>query len=302
MTHANTCTVMSASTARLSLGQEVVLQQTGQGFDAAVWQLFAALTNGGCVIMADNHGDPTELAQRMVRERVTVTLLIVSEAHALLQHATEVLRQCTTWRVALCGGESVTPNLIEKLASLGLPDLALFNACGPTEASIIAAMGEVKLDSGDGRVSVGTALPDYGVYVVDTDGNPVPVGWVGEVVVCGPGVAAGYLGRPELNEAKFKPAVFLTKRDAEHRQGWDRVYHTGDRGRMLANGSILILGRIDGDSMVKLRGFRVELDEAAQCIMETSERELSDARVIVKGGQPEQVPRRFCRLLSRQRH
>ncbi|KAK0725838.1 putative Nonribosomal peptide synthetase 14 [Lasiosphaeris hirsuta] len=290
LTHANACTVMAATTVRLGLGREVVLQQSGQGFDAAVWQLFAALAYGGCVIMADNHGDAVDLAKRMADERVTVALLIVSEAHSLLQYGRETLKQCTSWRVVLCGGESFSPNLVDKFAGLNLRDLKVFNAYGPTEASIIAAIGEVDLSrsaGSDSRVPVGGPLPGYGVFIVNEEGNPLPVGWVGEVVVCGPGVARGYLNRPDLTQAKFKRATFLGEQGAPGRKGWDRLYHTGDRGRMLADGSLSILGRIDGDSMVKLRGFRVELDEVASCILETSGGVLTDARVTVRGNSPE---------------
>ncbi|PNY23690.1 LOW QUALITY PROTEIN: Hybrid Polyketide synthase-nonribosomal peptide synthetase [Tolypocladium capitatum] len=290
LTHANVCAVITASTQRLSLGREVVLQQTGQGFDAAMWQIFAALANGGTVIVSDNHGDPADLAELMKRERVTVALLIISEAHALLQYGQRSLRGCSAWRVAICGGENFPPNLIDKIANLGLSALRVFNAYGPTETSIISALGEVALvDSvkrgGDYRVPIGAPLPGYGMYVVDQDHRPVPVGWVGEVAICGPGVVeSGYLGRPELTVAKWKPAAFLAGCEAARRRGLDRLcYLTGDRGRMLADGSLVILGRIDGDSQVKLRGFRVELDEVANCIVETSRGILTDARVVIRG-------------------
>ncbi|KAK9772055.1 hypothetical protein SCAR479_11218 [Seiridium cardinale] len=285
LTHANVGTVITASTQRLSIGREVVLQQTGQGFDAAAWEIFVALANGGSIIMSDNHGDPADLAALMARERVTVTLLIISEAHSLLQYGHSSLRECDAWRVAICAGENFTPNLVDKLASLNLPGLRVFNGYGPTETSIFSALGDVPLNRSrhDHRVPVGAALPDYGMYVVDGEGQPVPVGWVGEVVICGPAVGSGYLGRPELTASKWKPADFLAAHEAGSRKGWDRLYLTGDRGRMLADGSIVILGRIDGDSQVKLRGFRVELDEVASCLVESSGGLLTDARVVVRG-------------------
>lgn len=285
LTHTNVCTVITASTLRLSIGREVVLQQTGQGFDAAIWEIFVAVANGGTVIMSDNHGHPADIAALMERERVTVALLIISEAHTLLQYGSSALRRCNAWRVAICAGENFTPNLIDKIGSLNLPGLKVFNGYGPTETSIFSALGSVALDkvAGDYRVPIGAALPDYGMYVVDDEGLPVPVGWEGEVVICGPGVGSGYLNRPELTVAKWKPATFLAGRECSRRQGWDRLYHTGDRGRMLADGSVVILGRIDGDSQIKLRGFRVELDEVASCIIQTAAGVLTDARVTVRG-------------------
>ncbi|KAI1844908.1 hypothetical protein JX266_008924 [Neoarthrinium moseri] len=284
LTHANVSTVITASTQRLSIGREVVLQQTGQGFDAAAWEIFVALANGGTIIMSDNHGDPADLAALMARERVTVTLLIISEAHSLLQYGQQSLLECDAWRVAICAGENFTPNLVDKLAALNLSGLRVFNGYGPTETSIFSALGDVPLNrSNTDRVPIGAPLPDYGMYIVDAEGKPVPVGWVGEVVICGPGVGSGYLNRAELTSTKWKPARFLAGHEAGSRKKWNRLYLTGDRGRTLADGSIVILGRIDGDSQVKLRGFRVELDEVASCLVESSGGLLTDARVVVRG-------------------
>lgn len=289
LTHANICTIISASTQRLSLGREVILQQTGQGFDAALWEMFAALANGGTAVVCDNHTDPAETAALVERERVTVALLIVSEAHALLQYGRHSLRKCSALRVLICGGESFSPSLIDKIAGLSLPALRVFNGYGPTEASIFSAMGDVPLVEAanrpsDYRVPVGGALPGYAMYIVDDEQRPVPVGWVGEVAICGPGVVqGGYLGRPELTAAKWKAAGFLARHEAAQQKGLDQLcYLTGDRGRMLSNGSIIIMGRIDGDSQIKLRGFRVELDEVAECMVQTSDGALADARVVVR--------------------
>lgn len=128
----------------LPFGPDIVaLQQSGLGFDAAIFQLLIALCNGGRVVVGDNRGDPAELAQLIVDEKVTFTLGIVSEVLALLRYGHEQLKRASSWRIALVGGEQFKPQLAAQFASLQLPELRLFNAYGPTEASIMASIGEV---------------------------------------------------------------------------------------------------------------------------------------------------------------
>lgn len=291
LTHNNLCTCISASTQHLALGREVVLQQTGQGFDAAAWEIMVALTNGGVLIVTDNHRDPAEIADLMKRENVTTTLIMVSEFNALVQYGQESLRQCSRWRVAITGGEQLTANLVDKVARLELPNLRLFNAYGPTETSILATIGRVSIDGAfapgnDYRIPIGSALPGYGIYIVDDVRNALPVGAVGQLAICGSGVAqSGYVGRPELTMAKWQPVQFVQNNGRASNKATDTLcYLTGDRAKMLTDGSFLILGRMEESSQVKLRGQRVELDEVASCIVESSGGVISDARVVLREG------------------
>ena len=107
------------------------------------------------------------------------------------------------------------------------------------------------LESGQGSV-IGVPIPDLQVYLLDPNGQPVPIGVPGEMYVGGAGVARGYLNRPELTAERFVPDPFSTTPRAT-------LYRTGDLARRLANGDIEYLGRID--HQVKIRGFRIELGE-----------------------------------------
>jgi nucleoside-diphosphate-sugar epimerase len=95
-------------------------------------------------------------------------------------------------------------------------------------------------------------------------------------------VANGYLDLPELTESKFKRATFLETRTP----GWDSLYLTGDTGRMLSDGSIVMTGRVDGDNQVKVRGMRVQLDDVSRALVQASRGILVDAAVLVRGEDP----------------
>ncbi|KAL4745664.1 hypothetical protein BDW72DRAFT_198425 [Aspergillus terricola var. indicus] len=281
LTNANIQTPILGVTERVPLAREVVLQQSGQGFDAAVFQIFIALANGGTLIMADNRDDPANIAALMARESVTCTTLIVSEMQALLKYGHDKLRYCSSWRIAMVAGEAFTVHLLDQFRALSRPDLKVLNAYGPTEASICSSLYEVSFEkaySTQSNVPVGKAIANYGTYIVDQYCKPVPLGWPGEVVIAGPGVASGYLNLPELTHAKFRTSDSLG--DV---LGSDKVYLTGDQGRMLSDGSIVIYGRIDGDDQVKIRGHRVQLGDVARALVQSSRGILVNAAVVLKG-------------------
>ena len=147
----------------------------------------------------------------------------------------------------------------------------------------MCAGGEVELESNDTRIPhIGKAFPNYGMYILDSLGSPLPVGWAGEICVAGGGITAGYLNNRELTSQKFIPDSIS---DRELFPKNKTLFRTGDKGKMLADGSIAFLGRIDDDSMIKLRGIRIDLGEVSCSLVETSAGLLSNAAVVVHGEQ-----------------
>jgi hybrid polyketide synthase/nonribosomal peptide synthetase ACE1 len=133
----------------------------------------------------------------------------------------------------------------------------VFNCYGPTETSIAGVEGEADVRDPALQVPIpGRPLPNYGCYIVDEDLKPQPIGVPGEILFAGLGIAGNsYLNRPDLTLRAF-PEEYLSASD---QIGWNRIYRTGDRGRLDEHGNITVHGRIAGDTEVKLRGFRVEL-------------------------------------------
>lgn len=118
-------------------------------------------------------------------------------------------------------------------------------------------------------------------YILDTKGNPLPAGMVGELVVGGSQVGAGYLNRPEINAKSFVENPFASVED--RKRGWTRMFKTGDRGCFRTSDKQLEFhGRIAGDKQIKLRGFRVDLGEVEQRIFQESQSQLVDIAVIAR--------------------
>ena len=186
--------------------------------------------------------DPDQLALTLTRERITVL-------HAVPTLMSLLPETLPTLRLINLGGEACPPTLAERLAR---PGRKLFNTYGPTETSVSASLAELKPGE---PVTIGLPLPNYGLLVVDDQRRPLPAGEVGELCIFGPGLALGYLERPELTAEKFVPNP-LAKNPRE-----EKMYLTGDLARIEPDGPVYCLGR--ADSQVKIRGFRVELDEIA---------------------------------------
>ena len=130
LTHANYLTHVRAATEKLCIKKDRVLQQSAFGYDASLAQIFYALANGGTLIMSSNRIEMSEIANLMLRENVTFTLCAPSEYTVLFQFGDEALRRCTSWRIAMCGGEAFPPHLSLRFLDLKLPQLDVFNAYG----------------------------------------------------------------------------------------------------------------------------------------------------------------------------
>lgn len=280
LTQANFVNHLALKADLLRLKQETVLQQSSLGFDMSLIQTFCALANGGRLIIApsDLRRDPVELPKLISREQVTLTIATPSEYVAWHRYGTSSLIENKGWRHACMGGEKVSSQLKAEFLRLGHTELELTNCYGPTEITAAATFQTIPMnitdDSGDYSrdLSVGKALPNYSIRILDTSGFPQPVGHTGEICIGGAGVATGYLDLPVETIHKF-----ITADDGE------RLYITGDKGRLLPDGTLLYLGRLDGDTQVKLRGLRVELEEVEKAVMEASEGLFSGAVVSVNG-------------------
>ncbi|QFZ12020.1 non-ribosomal peptide synthetase [Anabaena sp. YBS01] len=215
-----------------------VLQFASFSFDAAIWEIVMALMSGGRLYLATKDallpGKP--LIERLRDYSITHITLPPS---ALAVMPVSELPELQTIIVA---GEACAAELIRQW-SVGRN---FFNAYGPTEATVCATITQCHNNE---KISIGRAIANTQVYILDENLQPVPVGVPGELHIGGVGLARGYLNRPELTQEKFIPHPFEKS----------KLYKTGDLARYLPNGNIEYLGRID--HQVKVRGFRIELGE-----------------------------------------
>ena len=153
-------------------------------------------------------------------------------------------------RALLIGGEAFPSGLAQRLIE-ALPGVRICNMYGPTETTIWSTVHELdpQRDATAGVISIGRPIANTDVRVVDDRGRPLPVGVPGELWIGGDGVAAGYIGRPDLTAERFVAGG----------EGTGRYYRTGDRVSWRADGSLVFLGRVD--RQVKILGHRVEPDE-----------------------------------------
>src|SRR5258708_3969239 len=237
---------------------DIVLQKTPISFDVSAWELFAPLLVGAQIVLAQQGGEenPSYLAEITRRKNITMMNLVP----ALLQLIVEepAFKNSAGLSHMLCGGEAMSSALSRRILK-EFHNFALHNLYGPTETTIDVTHWTCSSERKLNHVPIGRPNANTRVYILDTHGEPVPVGVAGELYIGGVQVARGYLNRAELTAEKFVPDPFVEEPGA-------RMYRTGDLGRWLADGNIEFLGR--NDLQVKIRGFRIELGEIEARLME----------------------------------
>lgn len=211
-------------------------------FDMFLKESMTALCNGLTLVFAgeDTARDPARLAELFAETgadafNTTPSVMTEYTAHPALLAA---IQKC---KIIMCGAEKYPDALLKRLRSGAA---RLFNTYGPTEITVSCNAKELTNALG---VTVGAPLLNVTAAIADADGNELPVGMTGELIIGGRGVAEGYVNLPDMTAEKF------VERDGK------RVFKTGDVARWTPGGEIEILGR--GDRQVKLRGLRIELGE-----------------------------------------
>jgi len=238
--------------------EDRVLQRTSLSFDASVWELFAPLMVGARLVLAPHGlGADTDQLARVLRERdITVLQLVPSLLTALVEapgfaHLPALRRICV-------GGEPLPSATVRKVFSLSMAEV--WNLYGPTEATIDALAHRClpeQVGAHGPTEPIGRPIHRMEALILDGKLRPVPDGVPGELYLAGPGLARGYLGRPELTEARFIEHAFPEGPTL-------RMYKTGDVVRRLADGTHLFVGR--ADRQIKLRGHRIELGEVEAAV------------------------------------
>ncbi|NWE79449.1 non-ribosomal peptide synthetase [Pseudomonas yamanorum] len=222
-------------------------------FDFSVWEIWGALMHGGQLLVVPQlvSRSPDECYALLCEAGVSILNQTPSAFRQLIA-AQGRSQQLHSLRQVIFGGEALEPGILKPwYARVTNAGTRLVNMYGITETTVHVTYRALEAADAQrvGVSPIGVRIPDLQLYVLDARREPVPMGVVGELYVGGAGVARGYLNRDELTAERFltDPAT------------GQRLYKTGDLGRLLADGSVEYLGR--NDDQVKIRGFRIELGE-----------------------------------------
>jgi amino acid adenylation domain-containing protein len=235
-------------------GGEASLLHRSPTVVTTIWEYFGPLLQGvpSVVVAGDDARDPACLWQHLIEHGISRLSVSPTLADAIVRDGERHDRSSTTLRIALMGGENVDARLVERWQAR-FPRCRLMVGYGTTE-TMYATWRDTSAEHvpADGRVAVGRPFHRTTVRILDDNGDRVDGDAVGEVCISGPCVAGGYVGDPRLTAQRFVADRWASPPGHV-------LYRTGDLGRWQPDGQLDIQGR--ADRQVKLRGFRVELDD-----------------------------------------
>jgi non-ribosomal peptide synthetase-like protein len=247
ITHKSICHYVSVASELYVISHEDrVYQGFSLAFDASLEEMWMALANGAALIACTSKEVRSGLGliSFLKQHRVSV----FSTVPTLLSNIEGSLPDL---RLLILGGEACTAGLVKRWSSA---HLRILNTYGPTEATVVATYAECHPDQ---DITIGKPLPGYEVLVVNDGLCEVIDGQIGELCIAGPALARGYVNRPENTAEKF----VINPNNINQ-----RLYRTGDLVQKNSEGNLQFCGRVD--DQVKLRGFRIELNEIEAVMME----------------------------------
>lgn len=245
---------------------DAILQFAPTSFDASTFEIWGALLNGACLVLYPGAMlDPNLLLRQIQDHGVTILWLTAALFHLVATRYTVALRTVTT---VLAGGDVLQPKLVNKVLD-EVPGITVINGYGPTENTTFTCCHRMTVANRPSQcVPIGKAITGTFLHILDSSRRPVVDGECGELFVSGAGVALGY-----LNDSGGGGAFFS---DASLASGL--IYRTGDMVRINAAGEVEFEGR--RDNQVKLRGFRVSLEEIQTHILKLPQ--IADAIVLLQ--------------------
>jgi len=283
--------------------EDTYLLKTAYVFDVSVAELFGWFPGGGRLAILPKNGekDPAEIARTAQRECVTHINFVPSMFRAFVEVLTmhpHLIPNISCLKYIFLAGEALTGDIVTEFRRLN-PTITLENIYGPTEAAVYGSWFSLSDWNGSDRIPIGKPLYNVQLYILDKNYHPQPIGVPGELFIGGAGIARGYLNRPELSNERFilktktlfgkrvldSQKLFIINKSFYGVQGRFLqkeplgLYKTGDLVRWLEDGNIEFYGRID--HQVKVRGFRVELEEIERVLLRHEA--VKEAAVTVRG-------------------
>lgn len=243
-----------------------LLAVTTISFDISVLEIFSTLTAGASLIVMPQEStlDASALQETMTKHNISIMQATPATWRLLLEDGWQGKKDLTI----ICGGEAFPKDLARRLIPIVK---RIWNAYGPTEATVWASLFEIK--SIDQPILIGKPMANYKTYVLDDHLNPVPQGMTGNLYIGGLSLAEGYLNRDDLTKERFIANPFLAH---------EKIYDTGDVVRYRGDLTLEYISR--RDNQVKIRGFRIELGEI-EALVSTMDA-VKQAVVLVREDEP----------------
>jgi amino acid adenylation domain-containing protein len=229
-------------------------------FDVSIHEFLSAFLNGKALLVPTEEIrlDPVELTRWLDREGATELFAPDLVVNAVCEAAEELELKLASLRHVVQAGEAL--RLTEPVVRFfgTRPHIRLHNEYGPSETHVVTAtVLPDDVDQWPATAPIGRPIGNCRVHVLDNSLRPVPPGVAGELYLAGEGVGRGYLNRPDLTAVRFVA-------DPSGPPG-ARMYRSGDRARLRADGHVEYLGRVD--HQVKIRGVRIEPDEIVNVLL-----------------------------------
>jgi amino acid adenylation domain-containing protein len=223
--------------------------------DLTVTSIFLPLVCGGTVVVYGEEADSPDLSILKVIADDKVDVLKLTPSHLAL--VKDQITPESRLETIIVGGEDFKTVLARQVLDILPPGLKIYNEYGPTEATVGCMIHRFDPEKDiAASVPIGNPVDNMQIYVLDSDGDPVPFGFAGEIFVAGPGLAEGYLNQQALTDERFV--------DNPYKPG-SKMYGTGDLARWRADGILEFRGR--SDDQVKIKGFRVEPAEIEAALL-----------------------------------
>ena len=240
-------------------------------FDFSVWEMYGALLRGGKLVILPSEitMDPEKFVKLLESEKITVLNQTPLSFYGIVDEVVKSNNTNLNLKYVIFGGEALAPRKLKPWREI-YKDTHLINMYGITETTVHVTFKEILENDMDKEVSnIGGPIPTLSVYILDKNHKRLPINVPGEICVSGEGVCRGYLNREELTKEKFIDNPFKEN---------SKLYCSGDLGRVLPNGELEYMGRID--NQIKIRGFRVEIGEIEAKLRENIN--IKDAVVLPK--------------------
>ncbi len=260
----------------IELGPTACIPQlSNSSFDASTFEIWGALLTGCKLVLIDKEMllSSQLFLDCIKREKINTMFLTTSVFNLFAKESTSILSAVDQ---VIFGGEAADPKWVRH-ALAKKPTGRLVNGYGPTECTTFACCFQVNsVPEGARSIPIGRPIANTSAYVLDARQAPVPVGVTGELYLGGDGLARGYLNRPELTAERFVPNPFSRSEND------NLLYRTGDLVRWLPSGDLDYLGR--HDEQVKVRGYRIELEEIRSVLC--NHEQIADSVVILREDVP----------------